>query len=273
MRIVQRIILYVLALAAIAGGIALVIAPVPELYQQVIPYIPSYHGVGRIAVGCAVAALCIFAILPLGRRRRKISFEGPHGNIAIELESVENTLRKNISKLPSVRKAALQLVPDKKSRTVRVKADVHLIKPGGGSTCDATTQLNEEIARHARQLLGPDEVSGVDLGVKGITEDSKGYIAPTPMPSSGRATTDRSRVPIEEEHPVETLPQFMETPKPEPELVSGRPVHEPPLQLAENEEEPEPEMEHEHEEHADTSYSTLLSGESHKDTDDDKHQG
>jgi hypothetical protein len=197
----------------------------------------------------------------------------------IQLEGVESSLRKVLGKLPTVKKVAIQLLPDENSRRVRVKADALLTKAGGASTRESTVRLSEDIARCARQLLGMDEVAGVDLNIDGIDVDLKSFKEPVGMPALEpvlpSAPTRETRAPIIEERKAEVLPRFMGPAKPEP-AAPVQPGYDAPLRLAGDDKEEEPEIElepdTEDEAHEDTSFTNLTTRESGEGSEAEKHK-
>jgi hypothetical protein len=173
MRIVQRVFLYLISLFLIVAGVAIAIYPYNNFVQELIEFIAS-KWIHCLLLGIVLAAFGIFTLLPFDRftrKRRSISFSGPTGTVAIEIDPFESTLRKTIAKLPMVKRVHVTVTPKDNDRKVGIEATVALKKPGDTSTRETAERLREFIDKVARQILGADEVTSVDVRVEDVLID------------------------------------------------------------------------------------------------------
>ena len=132
MRIVQTSILKLLSLIVLVGSAALVAMWLNEAVYQYVrdygkPAFHTYYGVGAAGV---LFLLAVFGALPLFKERRPkstISFPGIHGNVTIELDSVEANLGRVVSKMPEVKK-------------IKVKKSAHRGRPKGSKNLKKTAR-------------------------------------------------------------------------------------------------------------------------------------
>lgn len=173
MRIIQRIVLYLFAVAVIAAGALLFQYELHELYAEVAARVPE-NMVLRYGVAVAAVVLGVFTMLPFGlfhRKGRSISFSGINGGVVIELDSFEESLRKTIAKLPMVKRVHVNVMPRDNDRKVGIEATVSLKKPADISTRETAERLREFIDKAARGILGADEVTTIDIKVTNIDID------------------------------------------------------------------------------------------------------
>lgn len=112
-------------------------------------------------------------------RHNVITFPGVHGDVTIELDSVESTLTRMVSKMPEVKKIRIRVVPADDRRRVRVKADVLVYKGASPSSArEIANRITDYLTDTAVNMLGVEDVTTVDLNVRGIVMDAK----PVPPP-------------------------------------------------------------------------------------------
>lgn len=173
MRIVQRVLLYVVSFFLILAGIAIAMYPYNPQVAEFAQTIAS-KPMNCLFVGIVIAALGLFTVIPFDLFRRKgrsISFAGPTGTVSIQIDSFETSLRKTIAKLPMVKRVNVHVTPKDNDRKVGVKADVSLKKPAETSTRETAERLREFIDKVSRQILGADEVISVDVNVEDVLID------------------------------------------------------------------------------------------------------
>ena len=146
----------------LAAGVLLFLYPIGELYEEFARVVSgiTYPEWARPAVGSAIGALALLALLPLYPRRRKrksISFEGTHGEVTIELHPVESTLERVASRLKEVKSIRIRLKP-LENQAVRVMATAILLKDGDGDARQVTARVNSYIQAHTRKILGLPDV-------------------------------------------------------------------------------------------------------------------
>jgi len=138
----------------------------------------------HIAIGAALTLIGLLALLPLMRLRRKdkvIRFPGTHGEVVIQLDSVEASLNRVIGKVSGVKKISVNVVPTEDASKVRIAANVWLYKDAGSSARGLADRISESIGTTAANILGLEEVAVVDLNVRGIVLDSDQMRTPAPQ--------------------------------------------------------------------------------------------
>lgn len=172
MKLFQRIVLVLLAVAALGAGIALIALPFSE---QAMGIVVSYfeNSFWRMGAGIVLAAFALFALLPFGGMRppTQIVVPSPNGNIVIHLAPVEVSMTRTLGKLPIIKKAHLRVMPTDENRKVRIAAQVALKKPAGASAVETTERLREYIDKLGRRILGATEVTTVELVVTNLLVD------------------------------------------------------------------------------------------------------
>ena len=177
MRIVQRVLLYLVSLAIIAGGLTLFVYPTSELYQLIVNRLP--HGQAwllRYTLGCAAFAFGVFTLIPFemfARKRRSISFPAEKGRTVIELHWFEDALKKTLVKLPIVKRADILVTPVDKDTKVKIEIKVFLSKSEDESTRDASDRLQKFADEAARSILGPNEVKSLEVHITNVQVDVK----------------------------------------------------------------------------------------------------
>ncbi|HPC18290.1 MAG TPA: hypothetical protein P5318_18115 [Candidatus Hydrogenedentes bacterium] len=107
-------------------------------------------------------------------RHNVITFPGVHGDVTIELDSVESTLTRMVNKMPEVKKIRIRVVPADDRRRVRVKADVLVYKGASPSSArEIANRITDYLTDTAVNMLGVEDVTTVDLNVRGIVMDAK----------------------------------------------------------------------------------------------------
>jgi hypothetical protein len=207
MRILQYVVLRVVCLAFLAACVAVMWFGSSEALQLADERFPDGAGY-RFVPGALGIIIAFIGIFPWRKRKRElktISFAGVHGNVVIQLDSVENTINRAVGKLPEVKKVSVTVVPTEDARKVRVTADVTLHKAAGVGARETGDIVSAFISETTRRILGSDEVMAIDLNVRGILVDTK-------LPSVATAAA-----PVEETVPVAEPEALVEEPAEEPE--------------------------------------------------------
>ena len=152
-----------------------------------------------LAPGVLLSILALVKLASQGGARgkvRSISYPGTYGNVVILLDSVEANLNRVIGKLREVKWISVTVIPDEEHCKARVEADVKLLKGVGESARMTANRVSDRLAETAANLLGVDDVTRVDLTVRGI-----GVYGDLPEPAPSRAAK-----PVEERRPAEPAP-------------------------------------------------------------------
>ena len=123
---------------------------------------------------CAVLA-GLLGVLPQFKRRKGqlITFHGAHGDVTIELDSVENSLNRAIAKMPEVKNIDLEVTPTPNGSSVQITGEVTLFKELGVGALSTANYVRETIKMTAQNVLGVNEVNSVAINVRGIIVDPK----------------------------------------------------------------------------------------------------
>lgn len=183
MRVLQLLGTKVIAAFAVVAGILLIGRTQPQVFpllERTARFIVDpatmeeklvVLGSGILLAGCGVLAL-----VPRfkGRRgQRNVSFNAAHGNVVIQLESVEAALTKVLGKMPEVRKVVAVVLPADSPGKVHIAADVVLVKDEASSARRLAERVSETIRQTAANMLGDDEIAKVDLNVVNVIVDTK----------------------------------------------------------------------------------------------------
>ncbi len=227
MKVVHLILLKLLSLAALAGGVLVAVTPVSVLYDSSAMRALDSTWI-RIAIGLGVAVIGLLGLIPCRRRnkRKTISFPGTQGDVIIQLDSVEATLNRVIGRLPEVKKVAVRAVPSEDGRSVQITAEVLLYKRTGAGARETANRVSEAIAEAAENLLGVEEVTSVDLNVRGIVVDSSSQAAAFPEPDLPGPAVSESEVMEPEEDSMDSLQQSASIEPTWPDEVAVEPEEE-----------------------------------------------
>lgn len=152
---------------------------------------------------------------------KTISYPGTHGDVIIQLDSVEANLNRVLGKMKEVRWISVTVNPDEEKGKARVSAEVRLIKGADESAAETANRVSDRLADVAANLLGVDEIKHVDMIVKGIS--LHGTPAETPASAHGVKHSDE---PVEKseaasKHVPEVLPFSVEAEAAAPEAAAA----------------------------------------------------
>jgi hypothetical protein len=191
MRILQILVMKLLcALALIVGVLMVASRFTPTVSQSVQEQWTRFQGwpaivqsAFYIVLGVLLVAMALLGLLPTLRRRRgrQISFTGPHGDVAFDLDSVAATIERVILKLPEVNKIKTTVVPVDDDHKAEVTAEVVLNPPNAGAR-QAALRVGNQLRHTAIQILGAEQVSHVELIIKRILVDVKKLATEEPAP-------------------------------------------------------------------------------------------
>lgn len=225
MKMFQTIVYKILALMALGVGSVLVSAPV-------CPYCAGL--VGKVGccpymtyVGGALAIMGLIALYPANVRRKHktISFPGIHGDVVIELDSVEATLNRVIGRKPEVKRIKVTVDPSEDNRKARVTADVVLYKGVGTSAREAANRVSNYVSDAAVHILGVEDVTEINLNVRGILLDAEASSQDLGLHEHHAAHAERPAEPVAAVNSEpEAAPEPEPAPAPEPVATEPEPV-------------------------------------------------
>lgn len=184
MRIVQLLSQRLLAAVVLLLGVLLLAGIFTDLSSLVDQVTATYGGLPtlvqgaiRVLGGLLLAGVGLLGLMPALKSRsdrsRRISFAGAHGDVFIQLDSVENTITRVIGKMPEVNRISVQVVPSDEGRKVLIMADVILNNLSNIGAREAANRVSNQIMYAATHILGVDEVTGINLRVRRIAVDLK----------------------------------------------------------------------------------------------------
>lgn len=195
MKTLQSLLCYFLSLCLLVAGATLCVMWFkPHLYTLLIHLFKTRVWVPYgVAVGAGCVLLGLIGLLPLTRRKKgkkTISFAGTHGDVTIELDSVEATLNRMVNKLEEVQKVWVRVTPSEDNRRAYVKADAVIVKRSAGESTSAITQrVVDYLNDTAVNILGVEDVTKVDLNVRKILVDAK-LLSKAPEPAAAQGDAD-----------------------------------------------------------------------------------
>ena len=178
MRVLQIAIVKLLSLLTMLSGGALVAVWFSATVRALIePYTVLEDSIwlgtrlGAI-LGGLIFLVGFLGLLPLMKPKRiksTISFSGSHGEVTIQLDSVEATLARVVSKMPFVKKIWVRVIPSEDNHRAHVSADVWIYKNAESTSArEITNAIMEHLMDTAVNILGVEEITAVDVNVRGI---------------------------------------------------------------------------------------------------------
>lgn len=214
----------------VAGGIlgahAFEIPEVEQYWQQALAYYEQNTFVVLVIAGVALLVFGFYAILPkLPNRseRRAIRFSGEHGEVIIQLDSVQATLTKIMTNMPEIRKVDVRVDPDKKRERAIIKADVVLENQPDTDARQTANVVTSYIAETAIRMLGLEDLATVNLKIVGFhvnpKKASKAIRASRAAHALDRPVGRLTHVEVSDDAPL----MFEETPAPDDAGLRGGP--------------------------------------------------
>ena len=184
MRTLQLLIKFVFFALLVAAGVLVIMYPTAELWKTYTETVSDPNPLVRQIVAGVFAAMAVISYLPLwpgGRssRNKRVSFQGTHGEVDIELEPAEATLERIIARLPEVKNVSISLKPLDSPGSVRVLAAAVLMKDADTDARIVTARVNSFIQNHTRKILGLQDVT-VKINVRRWVMNMKS-VKPEPL--------------------------------------------------------------------------------------------
>jgi len=181
MRVLQITIVKILSLLTmLGGGLLLTVCTSTTVRSWIefrLPLEESWLGTGiGLILGSVLGGLIFLVgfmgLLPVMKPKRSkntISFSGSHGEVTIELDSVEATLARVVNKMPVVKKIWVRVTPSEDNHRAHVSADVWIYKNADNSSArEITNRIMDHLMDTAVNILGVEEITAVDVNVRGI---------------------------------------------------------------------------------------------------------
>lgn len=178
MRVLQITIVKILSLLTMLAGAILVAVTSSAtvrgwLEPYVIPegsiWLGSWLGTLLGGLVFLVGLLGLLPVVKPKRLKKTISFAGSHGEVTIQLDSVEATLARMVSRMPVVKKIWVRIIPSEDNHRARVAADVWVYKNADRTSArEITNSIMEHLMDTAVNILGVEEITAVDVNVRGI---------------------------------------------------------------------------------------------------------
>lgn len=107
------------------------------------------------------------------RKPKKISYTGPHGEVQIQLDTVEHSLNQVLARMPEVKRINVKVEPHDGGRRALIRAEVVLLQRPGQNARALASLVTDYIAETASKLLGLEDLATIELKVIGIVVNSK----------------------------------------------------------------------------------------------------
>jgi hypothetical protein len=120
-------------------------------------------------IGLGLILLALLALLPLGgKRSRTLSIPGSYGDVLLDLDPIESTLKHTIAKMPEVKKVRVRLMPSQDRRRVQILAKLWIYKKPETNRQEITGRIEKVLHDSAVAVLGAEEITTLTLEVKAI---------------------------------------------------------------------------------------------------------
>lgn len=107
------------------------------------------------------------------RKPKKISYTGPHGEVQIQLDTVEQSLNHVLMRMPEIKRIQVKVDPQDGGRRALIRAEVVLYQRPGQNARALASLVTDYISETASKLLGIEDLATIELKVTGIVVNSK----------------------------------------------------------------------------------------------------
>lgn len=107
------------------------------------------------------------------KKPKKITYDGPHGQVQIQLDTVEQSLNNVLARMPEVKKIDVTVEPREGGRSALIKANAVLQHQPGQNARAIAGLVSDYIAETATKMLGLEELATIELNVIGINVNSR----------------------------------------------------------------------------------------------------
>lgn len=107
------------------------------------------------------------------RKPKKISYTGPHGEVQIQLDTVEQSLNHVLARMPEVKRINVKVDPQDGGRRALIRAEVVLYQRPGQNARALASLVTDYIAETASKHLGIEDLATIELKVTGIVVNTK----------------------------------------------------------------------------------------------------
>ncbi|HOF39173.1 MAG TPA: hypothetical protein PLD73_03800 [Candidatus Hydrogenedentes bacterium] len=219
MRMIQAILWRLLCVGLLLAGATAFYLDLSTAYALLTSRLPDNTAL-RWALGVALIIAGLIGLIPWPKRARdsrKIAFKGAHGNVSIQLDSVEQTLNRAARKISEAKRINARITPSDNARNVHIQADVTLRKPANVSARDVEARVSAFIVDQTKRILGEETAVTADLNIVDIViEDS---VAPPADAPEKKEAAPKSWL-HENETPADAARETPEEESPEPPELS-----------------------------------------------------
>jgi uncharacterized alkaline shock family protein YloU len=165
----------------LAAGLALILAARGALFADLLRALPSYLVPERVFLAGFV--LLLLGLLPLllkvaqMRRARYVAFENPDGEVSIALHTIEAFVRRVGQAFPEVLKARPIIIP---RAGAGVEIVLETVLEEGANVPELTEAIQHRIKVQLQELLGIENIAGVQITVVKIKPGPLAAVAPPP---------------------------------------------------------------------------------------------
>ncbi len=169
---------FVLGISEVTGYVAELPAQIAE-FQKTLPDSVSWALDLKILwlIGSIAAIVFgVYGFLPRTskwKKPKKISYDGPHGQVMIQLDTVEQSLNRVLARMPEVKKIDVVVEPRDGGRSALIKAKAVLQHQPGQNARAIAGLVSDYIAETATKMLGLEELATIELNVTGINVNSR----------------------------------------------------------------------------------------------------
>ena len=167
-----------------------------------------------IAVSVVLVILGFYGFIPSFARKksgRQLIIKGADGDITLNLDSVQVSLARELTKMPEVHKAKLHIEPIKGGKKALVSADVEIEKLSGVSTRELANTISAALTRNAKEVLGLEDMVKVKLDIDGIhLDENQAHAATAATAATAAPRQPQEKAPRQESSAPDIAPSTPE---------------------------------------------------------------
>jgi len=168
--------LLVLLTGLVMLGIGMNLAEVIAQVEQVRVFLavePGAFNLKVLVLGGVLTILGGYALLPQLKHRGTISYTGEHGEVNIQVDKAEATLKRVVTAMPEVKSVKVQVTPTKDRQRAVITADAVVHNQPDLPARDTFDLINHLIEETATDVLGLEIERPIHLKITGTDVDAK----------------------------------------------------------------------------------------------------